>query len=222
MKITKKQDWNLLNPADLAILQKFNRENGNNDSKIIGEILPEPFIGNPEKAKVLLLALNPGFGGREHFWHSDNKFRKLIFDNIELKETDFPYYYLNTDKYFEKSPGHEWCIRVFKELINAIGQVELSQKICCIQFHGYHSKRYKYLGGILPSQEPTLDLIRSAMGRKIPIVVMRSKKLWFKTINKLENYPNLIVLKNPRNPTLSNGNMNEGDFNKVLKALRSN
>ena len=222
-EIAKTQGWNLLNIDDLETLKIFNDKNRNSDVEILGELLPEPFIGNPEKAKVLLLALNPGFKGGangEYKWHKNESFGKLIFDNIELKETKYPYYYLNTDKSFDKSPGHEWCKRVFRELIEAVTAEELSKKISCIQFHGYHSKKYKYLGNRLPSQEQTFGLIRSSIKRKIPIVIMRSKKIWFNAISELEDYSDLIILKNPRNPTLSDGNMMEGDFNKLVKALK--
>jgi hypothetical protein len=219
-EIVKKEGWNLLNVDDLATLQKFNDKNGSTEYKIIGKIFPEPFIGNPEKANVYLLSLNPGYGGDEDIWHRNKKFIKLIFDNIELKETDFPYYYLSTNNYFAKSPGHLWCSRVFKELISAVTAQKLSKAICCIQFHGYHSKKYKSPGDILPSQKQSFDLVKSAMNRKVPIILMRSKKLWFKAINDLENYPNLILLNNPRNPTVSIGNMKEGEFNKILNSIR--
>jgi hypothetical protein len=195
------------------------------DAKILIDLLPEPFIGNPNTAKVLLLALNPGFQGDakenikgEYHWHSDERFRKLIFDNINFADTAFPYYYLSNDSFFN-TPGHIWCKRVFKELINAVGDSELSEKICCIQFHGYHSKRYKYLGDILPSQHQSFDLIKSFMKTNSPIVIMRSKKIWFDAIKELQEYENKIILRNPRNPTLSRKNMDEGNFQKLLNSL---
>jgi hypothetical protein len=50
---------------------------------------------------------------------------------------------------------------------------------------------------------------------------MRSKRIWFKAIPELErNQKNLIILRNPRNPTLSKGNMKEGEYERVLKALK--
>ena len=50
---------------------------------------------------------------------------------------------------------------------------------------------------------------------------MRSKRIWFDAIPELQqDEERLIILKNPRNPTLSKGNMKESEFEKVLKALK--
>jgi hypothetical protein len=48
---------------------------------------------------------------------------------------------------------------------------------------------------------------------------MRSRRVWFNEIPELANYKFLIRLKNPRNPTISLGNMQPGDFDKVVNAL---
>lgn len=224
LKITEQGNHKLLNLQDLPILLEFNKKPKNKEFKIQTELLPEPIIGNPETAKVILLALNPGFKDGEwgeNYWHKDIEFRKLISDNIELKFSDYPYYYLNDDKRFENTPGHIWSKRIFKELINELNNNKcLSTKVCLIQYHGYHSKRYKNLGKILPSQEETFSLIRNAMTNKIPIVIMRSKKIWFNAIEGLEGYDEIIILNNPRNPTLSRGNMNEIYFKKLIHALK--
>lgn len=241
-QIIMQEGHNLLNIDDLPILLGFNdtqdekiknlsenKRQNEIDAKILTELLPEPFIGNPNAAKVLLLALNPGFQGDaknnikgERYWHSHEKFKKLIFDNINFIDTDYPYYYLNNDEAFLKTPGYIWCKRIFKELINAAGGFGLSKKICCVQFHGYHSKRYKYLGDILPSQRQTFDLIKSFMKTNSPIVIMRSKNIWFDAIKGLQEYENKIILRNPRNPTLSKRNMGEGDFQKLLDSIKQN
>lgn len=214
-----------LNESDSYLINKFNEKNKGTKFEILTGLLPEPFIGNPEKAKLLFLALNPGYKGGESDgefkWHSDSKFSKLIYDNLDLLETDYPYYYLNEDDYFKKSPGHEWCKRVFRELINVIGAKELSKKIVCIQYHAYHSNRYKKIDSkLLSSQEIVFPIIHSFMRSGLPIVIMRSKKIWVESISNLAEYQNKIILKNPRNPTISKGNMSEGEFNYLLDLLK--
>jgi hypothetical protein len=239
-KIIEQTGYNLLNENDLPIILKFNekqevkiknlsgiKQQEEMNKKIRLNLLPEPFIGNYQTAKVILLALNPGFRGDkngevgEDVWHKDKKFQTLIYDNIKLKNTQYPYYYLNEDSYFKRTPGHIWCNRVFNEL-KKIGSKNLSEKLCCFQFHGYHSNTYTYLGEKLPSQEKTFDIIKSLLkDRSKEIILMRSKRIWFKAIPELErNQKNLIILRNPRNPTLSKGNMKEGEYERVLKALK--
>jgi hypothetical protein len=55
---------------DLASIDKYNTLR-NNDEKIIVESLPEPFIGNPQSARVVLLNLNPGHSEDDAKAHSD-------------------------------------------------------------------------------------------------------------------------------------------------------
>lgn len=238
-EIVELNGHNLLDEKDLPIILKFNERqdlkiknlSGHKrqeeiNKKILLHLLPEPFIGNYQTAKVMLLALNPGFRGDkdeevgEDFWHKDKKFQTLVYDNIKLKKTQYPYYYLNQDPYFERTPGHIWCNRIFSELKNE-GLQSLSEKICCFQFHGYHSNSYKYLGDELPSQKKTFDIIKSFLddpGKEI--ILMRSKRIWFNAIPELKQKEKaLIILKNPRNPTLSKGNMEKSEFERVLKAL---
>ena len=239
-KIIEQNGYNLLNEKDLPIILNFNEAQDLKIEKLSGlkqqeeinkkirlNLLPEPFIGNYQTAKVILLALNPGFRGDkdgevgEDAWHKDKKFQTLVYDNIKLKNTQYPYYYLNQDPYFERTPGHLWCSRVFNDL-KKVGLKNLSEKICCFQFHGYHSNRYKYLGDKLPSQEKTFDIIKSFLDdRGKEIILMRSKRIWFKVIPELQKREKrVIILKNPRNPTLSKGNMEENEFERVLKALK--
>lgn len=225
-----------LDKGDELIIKEFNKKEGVNEKfKIHTELLPEPFIGNLRSAKVYFFALNPGFvGGNdgENYWHKQEKFKKLIFDNIKGKEKDveYPYYYLNEDKEFEKSPGHKWAKQKFRWLWseeNGIDKKEVSKKFCTIQFHGYHSNMFKELGEILPSQKIMFSFVKEELIKKEPIIVMRSEKLWNKwceKVKQLEGYPKdkKIILRNYRNPTISRKNMmNEKDFDKIINALKS-
>ncbi len=213
-------NWNLLHPDDLPFLEAFQVRQKGTIFELKNDLLSEPFIGNPETAKVLFLALNPGFDKEDPTVHQKTKFKKIIDDNINLRETEFPYYYLHEDSSLVDDPGFVWCRRIFKELINEIPAKILAQEICCIQFHGYHSSRYKSLGRApLHSQKKTFELIRTAMNNKTTIVLMRSRKIWYNAIPELDGYKFLIQLNNPRNPTISRGNMKPGEFEKILRVL---
>jgi hypothetical protein len=218
--ITKILDWNLLDVADLQILEAFNSKNSDVDYFIQRHLLPEPYIGQPGSSKVLFLALNPGYHEEDDIAHQHPSLRMAILDNLDGKSGPYPYYYLHEDPEIGIFRGFRWCRRIYKALINEIGAKELSEKIACIQFHGYHSRRYRSLS-LLPSQKMSFSLIREAMSRKILIVLMRSRRIWISAIPELEEYPFLLQLKNPRNPTISPGNMQPGNFEMVLKALRS-
>lgn len=96
MEIIKKDGWNLLLAEDLPILEEYNSKRIGKTSQIQSHLLPEPFIGNLEKAKVVFLALNPGYREKEvklkngkisegeDYWHTNERFKKLITDNRKV------------------------------------------------------------------------------------------------------------------------------------------
>ena len=49
---------------DLPIIKEFNEKVKDNEYKLHLEIPPEPFVGNPLRAKVIILSLNPGYMDR--------------------------------------------------------------------------------------------------------------------------------------------------------------
>jgi hypothetical protein len=90
----------------------------------------------------------------------------------------------------------------------------------CLQYLAYHSKTYVNLPCILPSQNFTFDILRQAIKDQKTIVIMRSKKLWIKSVPELEAYP-YIELKNYRRPFLSEKNMGKENFEKLINALKT-
>jgi hypothetical protein len=46
---------------DLDAVNEFNRSVSDTKARIVFDALPEPYIGNPDLAKVVFLGLNPGY-----------------------------------------------------------------------------------------------------------------------------------------------------------------
>lgn len=80
--------------TDIGSIDKYNKLH-NNDEKIVVESIPEPFIGNPQSAKVVLLSLNPGHSEEDAKAHSDGNFRKAMMHNLRHEEQECPFYGLN-------------------------------------------------------------------------------------------------------------------------------
>lgn len=213
-------NWNKLKEEDNQYLKTFNIKHQGTDFEIKTDITFEPFYGNPEKAKIFFLALNPGYKDEDLTTHQIPAVLKLIDNNLNFRINDFPYYYLHTDEAFQNYAGFKWAKRIFRELIEKVEAENLSKAICCVQFHGYHSSKFAKLGNILPSQEVTFGFVRQAIKLKLLIVLMRSKTLWEAAIPELKEYPNLIILNNPRNPTVSKNNMKLGKFDLLLQILK--
>jgi hypothetical protein len=63
-------------------IDQFNLSLHKGDTKIIVESLPEPFIGNPQSARVVLLNLNPGHSEDYAKAHSDKDFRGAMMRDL--------------------------------------------------------------------------------------------------------------------------------------------
>lgn len=174
------------------------------------EVLPVPFIGSLNSAKIVLLGLNPGFSEddlikpQEDF--EENQ-KALTFSS------SIPFYCLNP--LWQKNGGYVWWSKILKQLISIKGLSVVQKETMCIQYFPYHSKSFVRVPFTLPSQNFSFDLVREAIKKNLIIVVMRSKKLWFEAVPELISYP-YIEVKNYRRPFLSRNNMRSEDFDKIL------
>lgn len=185
-----------------------------NFSNLRLETLPGQFAGGLDSAEVILLALNPGFNER------DNSLEPEIMELICSNHSD-PYgssfYYLDTN--LERTPVYAWWARILNPLLLAgINKASLRKKLMLIEYFPYHSETWKPLP-VVPSQPFAFGLVEEAMIRQKTIVIMRSGSLWYKSIPSLESYPNKIVIKNPRQPYISVGNLGNENFNTILTKL---
>lgn len=181
------------------------------------KILPIPFIGNFDKASVVLLCLNPGY---HKSWdkkaYEDKYCYKQSIKSLSFSSTT-PFVYL--DPKLQYTGGNWWWTRLFNPLIKKYGIERLSNKMMCLQYLAYHSETFKRLPFFLPSQNYTFFLLRKAMNKQKIIVIMRSKKLWLEVVPELKNYP-YIELKNYRMPYLTERNTKNGDFQRLISALQ--
>src|SRR5690606_34526773 len=119
-----------------------------------------------------------------------------------------------------------------KPLIDITGRETVAKNLAKVQFFPYHSIKYKSLykkllkeegfDSYLPSQEYNFELVRRAMKRNALIVIPRSKRFWYEAIPELNDYPNKYLTKNYRNPILSENNLGESGFKKIIEAIKTN
>jgi len=142
------------------------------------KVVPEPFIGNP-KAGLWLLNLNPGFekSDEEH----SSKTIAMQRRSLLLKAKNFWYI---EPKYCEAA-GYCWWRRVLHDPIAQFGAKQVQRNIFCVEFFPYHSKKYKWSGGLLPSQEFTLQLVEKAVKEGKRFIILRRKTWWLKKIKGL-------------------------------------
>ncbi|MBU1043873.1 MAG: hypothetical protein KJ915_05690 [Candidatus Omnitrophica bacterium] len=182
------------------------------------ELLPVPYLGNPNKAKVVVLCLNPGYNKilDERAYFKDKYYFRESLESLKFT-SHTPFYCLDTK--FDYSGGYLWWTRLLKPLIKDFGLKVMSEKLMCLQYIGYHSITFREPPCILPSQKFTFYLLEQAIKENKTIVIMRSKKLWIRSVPKLGSYP-FIELKNYRMPFLTEKNTERGDFQQVINALQ--
>ena len=200
---------------DAKEVEKFNNK-AKPEFKLSAELLPDPYIGNIN-SKILLLALNPGLSEADFLTHSELNFKELHRKNIDQTETEYPFYYLNPKL---NSPGSKWWKMKLKWLIEKFGTKKVSESIFCLQFIPYHSVSFKKSAELISTQLYTKNILRNHIVKKFPIVIMRSKKYWVELVPELENYENTILLRNPRNPTLSPKNIGENNYEKLIELVQ--
>lgn len=193
---------------ELNTIKAFNSRCDNKDYKIHLDIIPEPYIGNPNTCSILLLNLNPGYSSSDTKFHSKNSyFRSISVKNLLHESLNYPFYLL--DPKISDSPGSLWWRKKFAELIKLRDIDKIANSIAVIEYFPYHSEKYKDIGMIFESQNYSFDLVRKCMKRGIAIILMRSFRKWFGVILGLNAYTNLFYCRSVQNPTISSGNLSQ-------------
>ena len=188
--------------------------------------LPCPYSGDP-KSKVYVLGLNPATGiGIPYFW-DDKAYEKEIQADLQHKLNDFLWLRpIITKKKRIWHDGSMWWYDRTEELRKAVGKNDLD--IFSLEYFPYHTvNSFKFPA--LPSDEYRNYLLEKAMNEEKLIIIMRSVNLWYSISgspsgiplgDKLKNYSNKIILKNPQNICLTSGNMNKCCWNELVKILK--
>jgi hypothetical protein len=199
---------------DVELIEKFN-STADDRFKIHSNILPEPYLGNPD-APIVLLGLNPGFKGTDIAQHSCARFAKLSRANLLHQSADYPLYLLDPTidrtKYWE---------RKLRCLIEQFGCSQIARKVFCVEFFPYHSREFKHARLCIPSQQYSFSLVRRAIARGAAILQLRGGHCWLRNVSELATYPQVYKPNSPQNPAISPRNFPDG-YKAAVEALRRN
>lgn len=179
--------------------------------------IPEPFIGLPELATVILLNLNPGDGDGDKVAHADPAFREAMFCNLTHEYQEYSFYPLNPA--FAWTGAGKWWLQNLRQLfeVGGLNPATVARKLCVIEWFPYHSIKAKLpLRAVCPSQGYSFALARRALSNKL-VVGMRARTRWEIVDKKLDFVP---YLKNPQRVSISPRNAGEDLFWKIVSALR--
>ena len=209
-------------PEDKEIINACNKRWIGTPYEVLLNEIPSPYIGNP-KAPIVLLNLNPGYSPCDQESPNLARFREVARANLLHQFNDYPFYVL--DPSLEGTPsGYAWFMQKLGPLMRAANLTtqELSKKLFTVEYFPYHSVKYGWKGGILPSQKYSVYLIMEAIRRETIIVIMRGKNIWTEAIPELTKYPKVYKLNSPQNVIISENNLGEEAFDLIVKKLREN
>jgi hypothetical protein len=185
-------------PEDIEQLTNFNRR-AKPEAYLHLNLIPEPFLGLPD-ALVVLLGLNPGYIDEDDAHHKDPAFMRRSRDNLLHLDSTYPFFLLDPAI---TAPGRRWWERKLRHLIERFGRETIAQRVLCVEYFPYHSRRFGHHKLVLPSQQYSFSLVRDAINREATIIVMRSKRIWLDAVPELNGYKRLCQLRNAQSPYIS-------------------
>jgi len=207
----------LVCPSDEEKVALYNQTNGRKADHFLHlDLIPEPYIGDLNKCQFLILMANPGLSERDQGDHKSPKLRELAIQNLNQKESDWPFYLLSpeTRKF---SGGEYWSrrlgglareIAVSEDLDSESALMEVSRRVAVAEMHPYHSKKFHGSETLLSldSSRFTHVLVNKAIKRGCSVLVARGLTLWNQKLEKLP--PSFLTLRSSQaSGELKSGNL---------------
>lgn len=206
---------------DRGVIEIFNKRQSDPLRQMFLRSIPEPFIGNPETARLVLLNLNPGHSDDDEQNHRDSEFRAALLGNLAHVSQDFPFYPLNP-AFVKYTGAGRWWHQITSKLQEAtsLDASQFAKRIMVIEWFPYHSPRSGLpLKQVCPSQTYSFELARR-MARKPGAIVlgMRSRAHWLNVIPAFKDIPFLF---NKQRPFITRGNMVGTLFDDIVALLKA-
>lgn len=187
-------------------------------SAINDQSIPEPFIGNPRLATVILLSLNPGDSAEDPNTHRNRQFREALVRNLHHQRQDYPFYALNPA--FAWTGCGKWWRKHLRELLDndRLEPATVGRRLCVIEWFPYHSLNAKALPRrpVCPSQDYSFELAKQALEDKQLVVGMRARK---RRTEVDERFASIPYMNSAQNPVVSIRNAGESLFWQIVEAL---
>lgn len=231
---------NLVTESDKEIINAFN-DKAKEEYQYHLNVPVYPWYGNPLKAKVIVLTLNPGYVERESIiarviqnmresyteGYTEHLRRMLLFecgsflpDNQGLKGIT----------YRDLANLHQswyWEDRLTNAFVNketGLTFEDINSNFAVIQYIGYSSKKYTPFkkGIILPSQFYTRQLIEYILNNKNTVfIVPRNVQMWKHFLGNVWDEGRFIVSKDYLGQRFTKSILGDEAFDKVIKAFKS-
>jgi hypothetical protein len=185
------------------------------------DLIPEAFVGRPD-APVVILGNNPGVKGLEtKAYRQKPAFANRMRDNLLHRlPDDFPFLELDPNLDIPLA-SRSWWERKLKHLVKDFGGKQLARSILAVEFFPYVSHKYGWGKIVLPSQQYSFSLVRSAVARRAVIVVTRGQPRWLRAVKELDGYSRLILLKEVQRAPISPRNCPDEQYQEIVRAIKA-
>lgn len=235
---------NLVCDSDKEIIEEFNKRIKKEEYKYKLNVPAYPWYGNPLKANVIVLSLNPGYVERESviarvIQYIPEKYTEGYTEHLRKMLT------LDCDEFLPQESGakgmtyrdlanlHQswyWEDRLTNAFVNGdtgLNFDDVNKRFAVLQYIGYSSKKYSPLknGELLPSQLYTRQLIEYILNNNSQaiFIVARNVKMWQHFLGSLwdENKNRFIVSKDYLGQRFNKKILGDAAFAKILTALKN-
>ena len=167
------------------------------DTRLHLGLIPQPFLGNLERASIFLLLLNPGLGPDDYFGeYQVPGFRDALLANLRQDFSGRALPFLFLDPQFAWHGGFDWwhskLTRVIQELAKtwqipfSAARAQLARSVADIELFPYHSDIFHGAGGRLRSlasvqlaRRYVHDVLLPRVRRKEAIIIVtRQARIW--------------------------------------------
>jgi hypothetical protein len=195
-------------PSDREAVTEYQGRVRKPEHRLALDTLPEPWVGNPHTATVVVLQLNPGYKPEEDDpLHARADYLEVVRRSLTHQPLDIPFHYL--DPRFTESGGAGWCRRRNHWAVDRLGAHMVGSHLAQLEWFPYRSTRAGRLPG-LPSQHYSVELLREALDRRAVVIATRKIVEWEKAVPELVRYPLRLGTASVQNLALSPGNLTIG------------
>lgn len=225
---------------DKDIIKAFNSE-AKDEYKYHLNVPAYPWYGNPLKAKVIVLSLNPGYSERESLiarviqklsegyteGYTEHLRSMMVFECGNFLPFDEGFKGMTYRDVANLHQSWYWYDRLNNAFVNdetGLSFEDVNHNFAIIQYIGYSSVKYHQLkkGTILPSQHYTRQLIEYILNNKDAIfIVPRNVGGWKQFLDNLWDDDRFIISKDFLGQRFTKKILGEETFNKVVKAFRN-
>lgn len=192
---------------DREAVSRFNARHRGTNYELQVARGPSYGAGDIEAARVVLLYANGGY---------DPEVDEL--KPVEFSVPGWPLTWLSPESAKVHPGAHRWLSSRLRELVEKFDAQFIAQQVANLNIVPWSSTQY-HARCLLPSREVQLRLARAAAARGAILVAVRARSAWEPV---LRDYPDQVVkVRNPRCSHISQGNLGEEGWQRVIEALGS-